>query len=329
MSFTAAVIGLGKIGLGYDLTSRPHEVLSHSKAYRDHPGFRLVAGVDPHSAHRGRFVEFCGAPAYATAAEMFERHRPEVVSICVPTSGHAQILELAVGFAPRAIVCEKPIAADLVVGIDMVELCRNHGITLAVNYMRRFDPGVSQIGPLIRRGQLGKIYKGVMLYSKGLLHNGSHYLDLLISWLGMPTSFRILERGPQDTIAGPEPDVWFEFPDDCRIVALGGREQCYSVMELDLVGTAGRLRYTDLGNLIELWNVAEDPMFAGYRILHRITDTAQPDMTRYQLNVVDALYRHLSTGEPIACTGETALDVLRVCQAVAAGIGCRDVQYIG
>lgn len=328
MSFTAAVIGLGKIGLGYDLASQPHEVLTHSKAYRDHPEFRLVAGVDPDPTRRSRFAEFCGVPAYGMVAEMLERHRPEVVSICAPTSAHWQVLEVVVGFAPRAIVCEKPLADDFETGAGMVKLCRDHGISLAVNYMRRFDPCVTQLGSLVRRGRLGEIYKGVMLYSKGLLHNGSHYVDLLLDWLGTPTAFRVLERGPEGTLAGPEPDVWFEFPGGCRVAALSGREDCFSVMELDLVGSAGRLRYTDLGNVIELWDVAEDPMFAGYNILRRVTAPTQPDMARYQLHVADALYRHLRHGEPIASTGDTALEVLRVCNAVTAGIECRDIQYI-
>lgn len=326
MRLRAAIIGLGRIGLGYDLGSRPADVLSHAKAYREHAAFELVGGSDPDAARRGEFTAFCAVPAWAEARAMLAATRPAVVSVCAPTALHRPMVELALEFAPRLILCEKPLAGSLADGEAMVARCRERGVALAVNYMRRFDPGVAALRQRLREGALGDIYKGVLLYSKGLLHNGSHYLDLLVDWLGMPESFRVLRAGPADAPAGPEPDVWFEFPGGCGVAALAGREACFSLMDLDLVGTLGRLRYADLGDTIELWQVAADPLFPGYRILHRSGAVAQPRMSRYQYHVMDALARHLHEGAPLASSGDTALGALRVCARVADGLTGRDLQ---
>lgn len=326
MRLRAAIVGLGRIGLGYDLTSRPADVFSHAKAYREHPAFELVAGCDPDPGRRGEFSAFCGAAAYADPREMLAATRPEVVSVCAPTSRHRAMVELALEFGPRLILCEKPLADDFADGLAMVARCRNRGVALAVNYMRRCDPGVVQLRRRLREGALGEIYKGVLIYSKGLLHNGSHYLDLLVDWLGMPEAFRVLHPGPTQTPAGPEPDVWIEFPDGAGVTVLAGREARYSVMELDLMGSHGRLRYADLGDTIELWHVAEDPMFPGYRILERTADVPQPQMGRYQYHVMDALARHLNEGAALASSGETALAALRVCTRIASGLDRDDLQ---
>lgn len=327
MTLRAAIVGLGRIGLGYDLGSRPAEVLSHAKAYREHPAFDLVGACDPDPARRAEFSTFCGLTAHADPRELLASTSPDVVSICAPTPSHRAMLDLALEFGPRLILCEKPLAANLADGAAMVAHCRERGVSLAVNYMRRFDPGVGQLRGRLRDGALGDIYKGVLVYSKGLLHNGSHYIDLLVDWLGMPEAFRVLCPGPADAIAGPEPDVRIEFPGGCAVVMLAGREECFSMMELDLIGSRGRLRYADLGDTIELWHAAEDPMFPGYRILRRTADVPQPRMARYQYHVMDALARHLNEGLPLASSGDTALGALRVCSRVADSLACSDIQF--
>ncbi len=112
------------------------------------------------------------------------------------------------------------------------------------------------------------------------------------------------------------------------MVALAGREACFSVMELELIGTRGRLRYGNLGDTIELWHVAGDPMFPGYEVLHRTPDVAQPQMSRYQYHVMDALARHLHGGEPLVSSGDSALGALRICSRVASGLACHELQPI-
>jgi len=317
MKFTAAVIGLGRIGLGYDLTSAPEEVLSHSKAFLRHTGFELVGGADPDPACCAAFEAFTGRPAYATPGEMLERHRPQVVVIAAPTSEHLAMTELAIGFGPAAILCEKPLASTYADGKRMADLCQAHGVLLGVNYMRRFDPALQTLGSRIKNGDFGDVFKGTLWYSKGLLHNGSHYLDLLSDWLGPVTSFDILDPGPRNTMAGPEPDVLFRFEAGCQLYALAAREECYSLIDLDLVGTKGRLRYANLGATVECWGTQEDPMFPGYTILDRIAEVAQPDLPRYQWHVAEGLHKALSMKTPLASNHENGLAVLSLCELVA------------
>ena len=80
---------------------------------------------------------------------------------------------------PKLILCEKPLAYDLDEAGEMVEACESAGVKLFVNYMRRADPGAIEIKARIESGQIATPIKGVAWYSKGFLHNGSHFFNLL------------------------------------------------------------------------------------------------------------------------------------------------------
>lgn len=320
MKYTAAIIGLGRIGLGYDLGSGPEEVLSHSKAFQRHPGFELVGGADPDAVNRAAFEQFTGVKAWTDTADMLARLRPQVIAVASPTNSHLAMVELAVAHGPLAILCEKPLAATMEEGQRMVALCRQAGVLLGVNYMRRFDPAVQAVGREVKAGLLGEVYKGTLWYSKGLLHNGSHYLDLLLDWLGSVADFDIMDPGPTQTLAGPEPDVVFRFSSGCRLYALAAREERYSLIDLDLVGTSGRLRYSNLGARLERWTTQEDPMFPGYTILGEVANAPQPDLGRYQWHVAEGLFQALAHGIPLPSTAVNGLSVLSLCDGVRARI---------
>ena len=54
--YSALIVGLGQIGMGYDLSLAPDQfVYSHARALSLNPEFKLVGGVDPDRAKRRDF----------------------------------------------------------------------------------------------------------------------------------------------------------------------------------------------------------------------------------------------------------------------------------
>ena len=112
--FTAAVIGLGNIGQGYDYNDKDGSlVLTHAGGFSRHNGFELIASVDPDPRQHDLFLEKYKRPVYETAKEMFANHHPDVVSIAVPTNMHFRIFEVVSKHAPVAVLCEKPLAQSI------------------------------------------------------------------------------------------------------------------------------------------------------------------------------------------------------------------------
>jgi len=313
---SAAVVGLGKIGQGYDYhLSDNRLILTHARAYNQHDGYELVAAVDIDKLQRERFTARFGRPAYANVESMMVRHQPDVVSICVPTAQHFQVMRQIISFKPRAVLCEKPIAAILADAENMVKMAEAIHCVLLVNYLRRFEPGVLALRKSLMLGDVGKVEKGVCWYSKGILNNGSHYIDLLRFLLGEVTELRLLNRGCGDNDFDPEPDFYLRFG-QVPVYFLAAREDCFSVGRFELMGSAGHILYDDFGDIIRIRKTRADKLFPGYRVLDRKTKKIPTDMGRYQWYVIEHLHRHLITGEPLISDGRTASETLAVVEKI-------------
>jgi predicted dehydrogenase len=298
--------------MGYDLgfPSADH-VRTHSRAFRLHRSFAPVAGVDPDSDRQRVFSTEYGGPAYPSVRAALEAHQPSVAVIATPTGTHAAILNEVLELSrPQLVLCEKPLANDRADAEAMVELCRSRGVALYVNYMRRADPGVIAVRDMIRDGQMRGPIKAVVWYSKGLLHNGSHFVDLMRYWMGSVQSARIIHRGRRWQDRDPEPDFALDQA-QCSSIFLAANEECFSHYTIELVARNGRLRYDQGGARVEWQAVVADPDFAGYRVLDSRAHILPADMMRSQLNVVNQLALALQGRSPTLCSGLDAFDTLR------------------
>ena len=305
--YAAAVIGLGKIGQGFDYDDQDgSHIMTHAGGFLHHPGFDLVGGVDADEKQRHCFVEKFKCPAFATIDDLYDYVHPAVVSIAVPTQYHYNVFQRVIIDRPLAVLCEKPIAGSVTDAEKMVDLAQHSRCSLLVNFIRRFEPGVLTLKQAIDDGSIGDIYKGTVWYTKGFLNNGSHFLDLLRFLLGDVVCFRILNKGGKFQNDDPEPDVCIRIG-KADIVFLAGRHDCFSMADIELVGTGGVVRYSDGGRVIDYQKLELDPVYKGYFNLTRNKFSIPTDIYRYQWHVLEGLYSHLTAGTPLASDGQSAL----------------------
>lgn len=307
------MIGLGQIGMGYDYECNDGSfVLTHASAFHSHPAFELVAGVDPDPGKRQMFTRKFGVVAFATIDEMYLQCKPEIVALAVPTHAHFDTFRQILPFKPVSIICEKPISHSLKEAQEIVDHVKKSGIALLVNYIRRFDPGVHRLKDMISSGALGKIYKGVVWYSKGIAHNGSHFINLMEFFFGAAEEIKLVNPGQMTTQDDGEPDVLIRFG-EVEIFFLAGREECFSIASIELIGTKGKILCTSGGEVIENWRAEPDAVYPGYVSLSAIPERIETAMNRYQWNVVDGLSNYLSgISAELASDGEAALKTMNV-----------------
>ena len=307
MPFKVLVVGLGQIGMGYDLLLEAELIYSHARAFARHPAFELVGGVDPDAERRAVFEQTYACPAYADIGAALVARAVDVVTIAVPTSYHqAALMEILEHARPQAILCEKPLADDLGAAQAMVDACASKGVTMYANYIRRSDPGAIEVERRIACGLIEAPLKGVVWYSKGLRHNGSHFLNLLEYWLGPVRKMAVIQPGRllQDGDAEPDLDITFERG---RAVFLAAREEDFSHYTVELIAANGRLRYERGGARIEWQSIAKDEQLDGYTRLSELPEVIPSDMGRYQWHVADQLAAVLQGRVAQLCTGTEAL----------------------
>lgn len=315
-----AIVGLGQIGMGYDLSLDPNKcVYSHARAFQIHPEFELVGAVDSDSYKQERFKEFYGVAAFPDIKSMSAECRPDLVVVALPTENHYEaIKEVIKTLKPKIILCEKPLSYSLAQAKSMVEACEAAGIGLLVNYMRRADPAVLQIKSLIEAGKISPPIKGVVWYSKGFLHNGSHFFNLLEFWLGPFIASKSLDRGRRIGEADSEPDVRIEFRSG-SVVFLSCWEEAFSHYTIELMCQTGRLRYEYGGEQVMWQSTCPDANFSGYEILNRNAEFIPNGMDKYQIHVVEQLAIALSGQPHTLCTGIQSFKTLEAMHLVING----------
>jgi predicted dehydrogenase len=311
MRTSVLVAGLGQIGMGYDLElDAAKYVYSHARAFSQHPEFELVAGVDPRAEQRRTFEAIYARRAYESMHIALREHQPDLVVIATPTATHAATLrDLLQGSRPRTVLCEKPLSYDVREASDMLDACAHHGVRLYVNYMRRSEPGAVEIRRRIESGELGRVFKGVVWYSKGFIHSGSHFFDLLDYWLGPAKSSSVINSGRAVGAHDSEPDVHVVF-ENGNTVFLAAWEESYSHYSIELLSESGRLRYENEGRSIAWQRSRPDPQFQGYTILCDEPEVIHSGFDRYQWHVADELARALRGEEARLCSGADAYRTL-------------------
>ena len=313
--FDALIVGCGAIAGGYDHADpRSTDVLTHAKAYGLHDGFRAVACVEPDAQKRRAFQDRWEIPHGFAALDQVDVPF-SVASCCVPTAFHAETLRALLARRPRLVWAEKPVTDDLDSAEQVVAAYDRAGISLCVNHLRRWAPGIVALKAEIAAGQWGNLQGGTGIYTKGLLNNGSHMLDLLAFLLGPVQPVACV----QDVDEGRDDDTArtvIVAVDRAQIHVQGFDGRAFTVFELDLLFTGGRVTLTDAAFTVVRRPVEASAKFPGYQVL--AAPSAQPaGLERAMLATLDNVHAHLTAGQDLASTGHTALAAQRLCAALS------------
>jgi len=311
VTYNALIVGLGQIGMGYDLEFDPQErIATLARAFASHHAFNLIGGVDTSAGRRELFVAHYAKPAFSNVAKAFEVAVPEVVAIAVPTEAHySVVVDLLARPGIKVILCEKPLSYDLAEAEEMVELASRADVRLYTNYMRRSDRAVIEVRRRLLSGEIAGPVKGVCWYTKGLFNNGSHFLNLLQFWLGDVVSFDVISKGRFWANYDPEPDlkIAFEYGEVYFHVA---PEENFSHHSVELLAANGRLRYEQ--GLMQWQPTITDKNHVGYTILNLDRETIESDTLFLQTSVVDKIARDFAGEVTTICTGAQGLSTIKV-----------------
>lgn len=315
--YDVLIVGCGAIAGGYDQAGQSAEdVLTHAKAFSTHPGFRLVACVDPDENRRKAFQTYWNIPVGYASLEAVDTPF-DVASLCTPTAQHAEGLQALSLRRPKLVFAEKPVTDDLARTRAMVATYKDQRISLCVNHLRRWAPGILALKEEIASGKWGRLRRGMALYTKGLLNNGTHMADmlgLLFGELRPIARLTPIEDGREDD---PTIDAVVSTTDGAPIHLVAANCNDYSLFELDLLFSGGRVTLTDGAFAIVRRAVEASSHFAGYEVLGEAT--AEPSgLDRALLGAVDNIHRHLSRGDALASDGQTALAAQEICTKLAA-----------
>lgn len=269
MTYRAGIVGCGRIGCGFDDDPRRKYVSTHAAAYARTAGVELAALCDLDEQKLERYGEkFQVRGRYRDFMQMLENERLDILSICTLSGTHLEIARAAVECGVKAIFCEKPIADSLSAADEMVRLCAGHGTVLMIDHQRRLDPLHQRTAAFLRDGGLGRMQQATCYYTAGVANTGTHLFDLLRFYLGdVDWVEGRMSANASPKAADPNIDGWLGFASGTVSAVQACDVQAYTIFEINLLGTRGRLRVTSHGFETEFEEVRESERYSGYNEL--------------------------------------------------------------
>lgn len=150
----------------------------HAKVLSQNPAFQLVAACDLKKDLLEEFSKnYPGTKTYSDFTELLEKEKPEVVVIATPNNFHAPLTIQAARSGVKGVYCEKPMAVNMKEAREMVRVCQENKVALAVNHQRRNAPVFRKMKELIDSGAIGKTVLILGSNAGDLLSDGTHFVD--------------------------------------------------------------------------------------------------------------------------------------------------------
>ncbi len=207
---------------------------AHLPAYRK-AGFPVVALVDVNREKAEGLAKEFGIPfATASIAEAVKYAPADAVfDVAVPAKIIPSILpQLPDG---AAVLIQKPMGDTLAEAVEILKICRNKGLTAAVNFQLRWAPNMLAARALHGTGALGELHDMEVSLSVHMpwelwsflstaprleiLYHSIHYVDLVRSWFGNPAGiYAKTVKSPRTAeLAATKTVITFDYGDDKRV----------------------------------------------------------------------------------------------------------------
>ena len=280
--------------------------MTHARAIHLSDSFRLVGAVDPDPVSRDLFLNEYKVRAYLSIEELYSHLSPDCWVIASSTEAHKGCIEQILKYGePKCILCEKPLSMDLSDAQTIVELCKSKNVKLYVNYMRRAAAHIQEIYSKIKNGRIAPPYKAVVWYSKGILHSGSHFFDLLTFLFGAVRDFTLINQGENLCDYDSDPDCVVTFGES-KVFFLSSREDNFKHFSVEVIASNGRLRLENNG--LGKWEPLEvHPLILGDMRLGAEAETINCDLSRVQTEVMEQMALAMNHQQHSLCAGECAL----------------------
>lgn len=292
--YSATVIGLGNIGLLYDIDKIDNSkyFLTHTKSLFYHDKFDIKFLIDNDIAKLALAKKKYGDKIkYLNTLNSNYEPTDIIVLSSIPSVNSYYLNSLKSLKKVKMFLLEKPFL-NKKLNISFYE---NIIEKTYVNYFRKSLPFFKNLKNNIDNYKYGNLISVNIYYSKGLNNNGSHLIDLM-NFLFSPNfnidSIKIInyKNDFHKDDSSVSFSVEYEYNSkNSSIIFQALDERKFSLIEIDLIFDKKRFRIFDSGGKIEIYSVEKDKMFSGYKGLYpyKIADS---NINSYGLHTFDTIY---------------------------------------
>ena len=186
MAINTLVIGLGKVGMGYDYYSKSKQIKSHSKAINVNRNFRLIGGADLNILRLNKFKKKFKVASYLNCEKALNFLKPKMVVVATNIESHYEILNLVLKEkSVKYILCEKPLTDSISKTKKIINKLKKSRKILFVNYIRECDEVIKNV--LKKNIELKNNNTFIKVkYYDSFYNNCSHFITFFLKLFGHP-----------------------------------------------------------------------------------------------------------------------------------------------
>ena len=185
------IVGLGSIGMMYDYHLRGKSILTHSTSILKSRNFNLICAIDTDRNKRTLFEKKFKLKTYDNIDKIDEKEI-DLLILSSPYETHFSLMKMILKkLKVKVILCEKPFTDNLKNAKKIKSSIGNKKVKIFINYSRISDTASYSIRKEIlnKKNIFGKVF-----YSKSLLNNCSHFINLFNFFFGIPKEIRIISK---------------------------------------------------------------------------------------------------------------------------------------
>ncbi len=140
-----SVIGTGYMGF------------NHVRIFSQTDDCKVVGVCDADKVKGENVAKRFNCKFYGDYKEMYEKEKPDCVSIAVPTSKHKEVASYFIGMGVPCLL-EKPVAATVTEAEEINDVAKKSGSLVLVGHIERFNPAIRHLKKMVESGDLGDIF---------------------------------------------------------------------------------------------------------------------------------------------------------------------------
>jgi len=262
--YRVGILGTGR-GVRPDGKERKGISYQHAPAYLSHPDAEIVALADLVPENAAAYAaNFKIQPAlYDHHQKMLAEARLDMVSVCVWTGLHPQMVMDCAAAGVKAIHCEKPMAGTWGDAKRMAAFCAERGVQLTFNHQRRFGASFRKAKELLQDGAIGELER-LEGCCPNMMDWGTHWLDMMFFYNDdVPAEWVIaqIDKRTDKAVFGLQMDdqaiSWIGFQNGVQGLMTTGEQA--GKLSNKLVGSAGVIDIGSAdGRTVRLFNAGSD-----------------------------------------------------------------------
>jgi len=328
-----AVIGTGGMGLAHceSIANKIKET-------------KLVAVCDAYKPNAEKAAERFKVPAFFSVSELLKARIVDAVMIATPHTSHAEIAVPCIK-AGIHVMTEKPLAETTSKAELMIKTARRYKVVFAVDFQRRMEPIIQTAIEFVRKGNIGKLYRAVMIspeyrtqayYNSGtwratwkgegggvMMNQAPHIMDIFVHLTGMPVKVRgFISTALHKIEVEDKAEAILTFKDGGTGYFYCSTNEPPPGQMIELFGDKGKLVLRN--NTLECWKYK--PSIKEFTFSTREI-WASPECSKIELNIpektvshTDAIRnfaRHILYKEPLIVRGDTGLASLELANGIS------------